>query len=390
MSSGMRSGPGDPSAGMRLLYLGPPDTGTEAIRHALRDSRSSLAAAGVRYAGAFDADHRDPGKAGWARLARALRRDDGDRVVVASCEDLAAAPPETIRRLVTDAGPGVRVVATLRPLAQVLPAHWQSLLVSGETAAFDDWLRTVLDTPTAGAAVAFWAVHRHDALVKRWAEALGPDAVTVVVVPGGGDGRDVALRAFERLLGLPSGGLRDVPDPGDRDLTLAEAEAVRAFNTQCADDGFTRAQLARVMRDGAAVHLRRRTPEPDELPIELPTAVLTAVESAARGIVEGIAASGVRVIGDLDALAAVPATQAGGGLPVATPQVVAATLSMGVLIASGAARAVGRRQVPEPAGLDDISTGRICAIVVARAGRWLLARLRWVARPLSDSGRADA
>jgi hypothetical protein len=375
---------------MRLLHIGPPDTGTEAIRRALRDGRPTLAAAGVRYAGPFDADSGESEKSGWARLSSALRHADGDQALVASCEGLAAAPQQTIRGFVRAAGPGVRVVATLRPLALVLPAYWQTLLQSGETTAFDDWLRTVLDTPVAGAAAAFWAVHRHDALVKRWTEALGPDAVSVVVVPGGGDGRDIALRAFERLLGLPSGGLRDVPDPADRDLTLAEAEAVRALNTQCAEDGFTRAQIVGLIRDGASVYLRRRMPAPDEAPIELPASVLTAVETAARAIVHGIAASGVRVIGDPDALAVVPTSRAGENDPVTTPQVVAATLSMGVLIASGAARAPGRRRVPEPAGLLSIPAGRVAAIVVTRAGRSLLARVRRIARPLLGIAQTDA
>lgn len=390
MSSGQPSGAGDPPpAGMRLLHVGPPDTGTEAIRRALRDGRAAMAAAGVRYAGSFDADAEEPERTGWARLSRALRHTDGDRVVVASGEALAAAPRKTIRRLAMDAGPGLRVVLTLRPLALVLPAYWQALLQSGETTAFDDWLQTVLETPTAGAAAAFWAIHRHDALVGRWAEVLGPDAVTVVVVPVGGGG-DIALRAFERLLGLPSGGLPDVPDPADRDLTLAEAEAVRAFNTQGAEDGFTRAQRMRVMRDGASVHLRRRTPAPDEVPIELPASVITAVETTAHAIVHGIAASGVRVIGDPGALAVVPASRPGGDDPVTTPQIVAATLSMGVLIASGAARAPGRQRVPEPAEIESTPTARLAGFVVARAGRSLLARVRRIARPLLELARTDA
>lgn len=390
MSAGEWPGRGDPpSAWTHLLHIGPPDTGTAVIRRALRDGRATLAAAGVRYAGPLDVDPEGPGQAGWSSLSRALGRGSGVRLV-ASGEGLAAAPRETIHRLVTDAGPGVRVVATLRPLARVLPAYWQALVQAGETTAFDDWLRTVLDTPMAGAAAAFWAVHRHDALVTRWAEVLGPDAVTVVIVPEGGDGRDVALRAFECLLGLPSGGLRDAPDPADRDLTRAEAEAVLAFNTQCAEDGFTRAELERVMRDGASLHLRRRIPAPDEAPIELPASALAAVEAAAHAIVHGIVASGVGVIGDPDALGIVPAPRAVETDPVTVPPVVAATLSMGVLIVCGAARAPGRQRVPEPAELEQVRTARIARIVVSRVGRSVLARLRRVARPLTGIARTDA
>ena len=92
------------------------------------------------------------------------------------------------------------------------------------------------------------------------------------------------------------------------------------------------------MRYGAAQHLKRREPGADEVPIRLPAWAADRVEAAAAEIVAGIRASGVRVIGDLDLLtpAGVGSDGSTGAVP-ASPAI-AATMSMGLLYAAGAAR----------------------------------------------------
>ncbi len=91
-------------------------------------------------------------------------------------------------------------------------------------------------------------------------------------------------------------------------------------------------------------------------------------------MVAGIEASGVRVIGDLGVLTepAAPHAEPGGGGPIALPPEVAASMAMGILVASGATRPPaggrGRLQFAEPE-LDRLPVSRLAAYTAVRA--WL-------------------
>ena len=149
--------------------------------------------------------------------------------MILSSEFLAHAHPDGIRRLVDDLDPArVRVAVTLRPLARILASQWQQNVQAGRTTSFDDWLDALFNRPDGKRGAAIWHRHRHDRLIARWAEVVGVDRVTVVVV----DDRDHAqvLRAFEALLGLRPGTLELQASLANRSLTLAEVEALRAFN----------------------------------------------------------------------------------------------------------------------------------------------------------------
>jgi hypothetical protein len=105
-----------------------------------------------------------------------------------------------------------------------------------------------------------------------------------------------------------------------------------------------------------------------------------------RQIVAAIAASGVRVIGSLDDLVTMPAARPADVPSVTGSPAVAASVSMGVLLASGLARGTGSittdeaegmaadeelprppRPVQEPAELLRISTLQLAIVIVRRA-----------------------
>ena len=166
--------------------------------------------------------------------------------------------------------------------------------------------------------------------------------MTAIVV----DDRDHAyvLRVFESLLGLRAGTLVLERDLANRSLTYGEAEAVRAFDMAFRRDGQERALHARVMRYGAAQHMKGRVPDPSEAPIELPAWAIPRITEVGRDIGDHIAASGIRVIGDLTSLATASpparAEDAAGGdaRDVSAPPAVAAAMSLGILHAAGVAR----------------------------------------------------
>jgi hypothetical protein len=310
----------------------------------------------------------------WNDLVGEVRRAGEPRVVVSS-EFFSWANPEAIDRIVRDLDrERLHVVVTLRPLGRILPSQWQQNIQAGGTQAYEGWLGQVFGDRPGKARDAFWQLHRHDQLIERWAAVLGTERVTAVVV----DEKDHAmlLRVFEGLLGLRGGTLVAERDLSNRSMTQAEVEAVRAFNVVAKKACVAQAVQAKTMRYGAAIHMKQREPGPDEARIATPGWALDQAREVDRAMVPAIKAIGVRVVGNLAALAEPqsgrPAGAAAAG-PVMVPARVAAEMALGVLIASGMARADGTPPAAGPIGLEPIEVARVptwqLAAVVARRTR---------------------
>ncbi|MDH6701082.1 hypothetical protein [Streptomyces sp. MAA16] len=340
-------------AGTRLLHIGPHKTGTTSIQGALFAARDRLPEHGVE----FPARTRHPMEAALAACARPammgdatpterhwtrlLRQVDatGRRTSVVSSEFFADAEDDaTVARIVEQlGGERVHVLVTLRPLARIMPSQWQQYVQNGLRMGYQDWLEHMLrkapyDKPTPS----FWRRHRHDRLVERWARAVGPERVTVVVVDD--SDRGGLLRTFEALLGLPAELLQPVPDAANRSLTLAETEMLRNLNKEFRGNGLPDELYSTLVRNGAVMHMKNAcSPAPDDVRISTPG---WALESAARigaRTAERITGLGVRVLGDPALLSAVPPEPA--RQPPAEPRVapeVAAQALYGVLAAAAA------------------------------------------------------
>jgi hypothetical protein len=368
--------------------VGPPKTGTTTVQTGFFVAPEATREQGVRYAGqqalssaawkavlarsTFRNQGAPPPIRAWERLLVEVRSAPEPRVVL-SCEYLAGARPEEIRRILVDLDPGrVHVVFTLRSLVRLLPSAWQQDLRNGATASYEDWLRVVLD-PDRPKPSPFWRPHHHDQAVARWADAVGPERVTVIAA----DERDHAftLRVFERLVGLRPGTLAAVPELANRSLSLYESEALRALNVEFAARGIGKAQQSTIGHAGVAFELRTRPIGSSEPRIETPQWAVDRAGEIARDMVSAIAGSGVHVVGDLDSLAEVPATRTDGdpGPVDLVPTELGALMVMGALSAVGV---IPRRPTdPRPeisAGSLDfagIPTRRIVATLVRRLGR---------------------
>jgi hypothetical protein len=367
-------GPADPlllPERTRLVHIGPFKTGTTSLQAAFDAGRDAVSSQGVHYTGPTTQPtlpvlavtrrtqtiygSKPPSIRMWRGLVREVDRAREPRVVVSS-EFFSDASAEAAGQVVHDlGGTRVHVAVTLRPLARILASQWQQMTQSGGRSTYDDWLTSLFDG--TGQSTTFWGRHRHDELVARWAAVVGPANLTVVAV----DDRDHAmvLRIFERLTGLRPMTLSIPPDRTNRSLTHGETEAVRLFNQLAVDLGVSPPVTAKVMRYGAATYLKLRQPMPGEDRIETPSWALARAAEVAREMVDAIASSGVRVVGDLEALAkASPrAERAGAGAlepvraaPVTLPADAAARLVVGVVLASGMARG----QAPAPAP-DDVA-----------------------------------
>ena len=388
------------AAGTRLLHIGPHKTGTTALQGAFHLARERLAAHGVVYASAGRSPVRatlavtgrpamlgeaQPDMAHWDKLVQDVR-DAGDQRVVISSEFFDEAGDAVARRIVADlGGPRVHVVATLRPLARILPSQWQQYLQNGLRTPYLEWLDGILRKPLDGRPTPlFWQRHRHDKLIARWAAAAGAHNVIVIVVDG--SDRLALLRTFESLLGLPAGLLVPADEAGNRSLTLAEAEVVRQLNEEFKRREWPGASYARFMRYGAVRQMKARRPLPGEPQIVTPAWALERAAEICAEMTRNIAALGVRVIGDLSALST-PAPPAGqpeagaGDGPAALPIPVEAASQaiLGAMLAGGIAgqaadadkRAVADRPVRE------VDARRLAGVLVRRGRQ----RMRRALRP---------
>ena len=393
--------------GTRLLHIGPHKTGTTSLQAALYAGRERMLEQGVRHLGktrnpasavraitgqpAPDSRETPPPMRYWRDLVAEFRRAREPRVVVSS-EFFAWAKPDVIERIVSDLDrERLHVVVTLRPLARILPSQWQQNVQAGMVLAYEDWLHAVLDGEPGRPGRPFWHLHRHDQLIERWKAALGPNRVTAVVV----DELDHAmvLRVFEDLLGLREGTLVPDRDLTNRSLTLPEVEAVRAFNQATRKLKVPRAVHAKAMRFGSAMHMKSRAPGAEEARIDTPQWALDRAREVDSEMVPAIRASGVRVVGDLELLTVPQASRNEPQPdPMLVPPRVAAEMAVGILLASGLARAARERRKDEPAWIEPIEVARVSTWQLLRVllRRWRGTFARRFRRVTGRSGASDA
>lgn len=305
----------------RLVHIGPHKTGTSTIQSAFHASRPVLADYGVHYAGRSAQPvaaalavsggpggrwQADPDPEDWTRLVEEIR-DAGDQRVVVSSEFFCHADDAAARRVVSEiTGGPVHVVITLRPLVKILPSQWQQYVQNGLRLSYDQWLvRMFRDLATGAPKSLLWHRHHHGQLVRRWSEAAGRENVTVVVSEGSEP--DLLPRVFESFVGLPQGVLSPQMGKTNRSLTYGEVETLRRVVQHFHDQGWTGAWsndvFGETIHGGAAQQMRTRRPGPDEARVATPEwAQRRAVEIGTESA-KTIASLGVRVIGDLDAVA---------------------------------------------------------------------------------------
>jgi hypothetical protein len=325
-----------------LLHVGVHKTGTTALQVALADARDDLGQYGVHYPGSGTYQHAavlaGAGKRyGWKRDSEEVPRKLWERLVadardrsIISSEFFDDLEPEVARRMVDDLGgpQRVRVVVTLRSIGAILPSAWQQRLKAGYTAGYNAFLKQVFADKLTPKARHFWYRHDQVAQVRRWADIVGPQRTCVVVIPDGD--RTAIFTAFEGLLGLPPGFLAARPiTTQNRSMTAPEAEFVRRINKAVADDLSWDDYQRVVRRTLILTMVEQRTPAPDEARIVTPKWAAERAEQRGREFAQGIADSGVQVIGDPAALAVRPRSgKAGKASALPMDAAVAATVAL--------------------------------------------------------------
>jgi len=308
-------------AGGILLHIGVHKSGTTAIQAAFENARPNLAEFGVAYPGEQQAHRAIASSAmgrplGW-RTTGALKPDAVawndfvknahafSGVTVCSSEFFAESDDATAASIVQRVGlDRIHVVLTLRNLGRILPSAWQQMLKSGFEMEYSSWLTDILVTPPEQMhpkSTTFWTRHRHGDVVRRWAELVGPERLTVIVVDD--RDREAIYSGFEQLLGMPTGALLAYRDQSNnRSMTGAEAELIRALNV-AVGGGKGWKPYSQQQHDSMikAITEGREAPE-GEARILTPQWALDMAAELAREDVSTIRALGVSVIGDLESL----------------------------------------------------------------------------------------
>lgn len=302
-----------------LLHVGVHKTGTTSIQAAFADARPELAQYGVTYPGNREAHHpaalavldrtwgwknkggKPTPKGRFEKLQGQVEQARG-RIIVSS-EFFCEAQVEPAMKAVADlGGDRVHVVITLRNLGRLLPSSWQQYLKYGIAAGYDRWLENVFHerdrtqiTPT------FWNRHDHGAVVRRWAEAAGADHVTVMVLED--VDRSANFVAFAQMLGLPEEVLTSRMNlVSNRSMTAGEAELLRSLNAAIKSE-LDWDEYEKYVRNGIARRMvEDREPGAEEPRLHTPDWALDSAAVEGNKAADAIAASGVTVLGNLDAL----------------------------------------------------------------------------------------
>jgi len=378
-----------------LVHVGLHKTGTTAIQSLLAAAREDLAARDIRYPGPGEAHHNaarallrrrtgwaDSGSAPpsmrvWKRLAHKATEHPGRTVI--SSEFLSHASDEDVARLVETLGKErVHIVVGVRHFAPLALSAWQQALKAGSVHSLPEWLKRNFRRGKDGRAHgSYWEKQNAVGTVRRFAEAVGPERVYVVVI----DEKDRQLLpgTFERLLGLPDGMLsKRTAAKSNRGMTAAEAELVRQVNVAVRDH-VDWPEYALLVRNGMIRRLVEARPRGADEPLAvLPRrAHELAADEGAHAAVD-IRATGAHVIGDLANLTLPPATTVTDE-PAAVDLPVAAGVEAVIGSLAGALRSDWTLEAPRKVNtviLDKMTTRELARVVVIRVRAGLRRRIR--------------
>jgi len=348
-------------AGGRLVHIGFDKTGTTSLQGSFHGDRDRLRAAGVIYPGS-ERYQKSPGvavtaargntgdrpvtMADWDDLVAEVAAAPADARVFISSEWLCRATDQQARTVVDGLGGGrVQIVATVRPLAKILPSAWQQYVKDGFTGDYESWLRgMLLEPPYEQPTPWFWIRHSHDVVLARWAAIVGPLNVTAIVVAE--HDHDLLHRQIESMLGLPAGFLVAEPEAKQNaSLTWPEVEMLRAVNQAFRDNGWSEERYGALVRSGVTPRLASaRAAAGDPSPIITPRWALERAAEVGAAAAAAIRRLGVSVLGDLDSLGRPPAAGEGDA-PSPPPMVASYTVAQAV---AGVLQAAQRQPASAP------------------------------------------
>lgn len=302
-----------------VLHIGTMKSGSSYLQNLLFSQRRALAAADVLVPGRNRIEQIDALMQGrlrrkprdlWTGMAAEVRAHTGTAVL--SHELLGAAGDKVFRNLLPDLGPDpVEAIVTARDLNRSLVSMWQETVQNGRTWTWDHYYdaaaaaapyaRTGEPEPgTAGGT--FWKQQDVARIVRRWVDRLGPERVTVVVVPPKGADRTELPRRFAEAARIPLDPTLPSPRPNES-LGLASVLAIRRLNELLEEQGHPWPDGLLVRKRLLAKQvLAARAAEEPRLALDPPAWVREQTDATIAALKE----TGARCVGDWADLEPVP------------------------------------------------------------------------------------
>jgi hypothetical protein len=240
----------------------------------------------------------------WQRLSAEVTRWSGESSII-SQEFLCWASEAQVEQMVSSFGRRpVHVVLTVRDVARLVPAQWQTAMRQRNTWTLDEYADAVAGVEQGKrakqAAKHFWRRQDYGPILERFVAAVGLDHVRVVTLPPSGTDPNELWRRFCSACGLDPDGT----EPGEvshESLGAASAELMRRLNAHPQVE----AMPLRTYQQSINGALTRRVLGPrrsQEPSLTLPARHREWAAREAERLIADIDAVGVDVIGDLDDL----------------------------------------------------------------------------------------
>jgi hypothetical protein len=287
-----------------FVHIGPEKTGTTSLQVALSRSRHQLAKNGIAYLTSqqnanvnfaalgmigptkiMDGDWHswDQRDTEWQRLKSQLLSSSSDTTVI-SGEAFALADDQAI--------------------ADLVPSYWQEHAKRRPYPVLSDFVNNVVHREGEVLSERFWSCQEHDVLIRRWQAIMKPTETTVIIP----DKRQptLLLNAFVALLNVPH----------ELGSTIAGEAASYKNRSQTVEEMAVRQGLFRMLEQRGLMKTARyftqklsdangdRTPLQEEHPIRLDRSSRAALLPIETRIVDELKRLPLRVIGNLESLAA--------------------------------------------------------------------------------------
>lgn len=300
-----------------VLHLGLPKTGTSFLQGTMRANADALAAGGVVVPGVrgealFRAVlYLTERSEGWGRPAERGRRNweslvdeiraAGGHTSVVSSETLCLAKDHQVKRIVDDlADVDVHAVITVRDPGRQVPAEWQEGVKHGRVLRIQDYLSTVfgeydaLPPPRQQAHRRFWNAQHPVRVLDRWAAALGPEKVHLVVAPPAGTAPDALWTRFAEVIDASDVEVRLPEREANSSLGHVQTELLRRLNRRFPRKGREREYGTLVKRLYAGTILREQAGDR----VRIPPRFHDRITALAEEWVADLAERGYHVVGD--------------------------------------------------------------------------------------------
>ncbi|GAA1112728.1 hypothetical protein GCM10009668_38090 [Nocardioides dubius] len=308
-----------------FIHIGLQKTGTSYLQALLWDQQERLAADGVALVPGDRDDNdqlmlwisqrylagRDPEsvETSLQRFRDEMEATTADQIIYSN-ESLADSPDVQIAALMEACGDReLHVVITARDLGRLIPSAWQQLIKSGSVTTYESFLTELSNVPENPAGTR-WSNRHLPHLVHRWGRFVGNENVHLVTVPPSGSAPEVLLERFCKAIDIDPAPLRALEAPvANPGLGNVSTEVLRQVNAALPTElRKTRRTYGSVVKRYFANEVLAGFGEQGGPRLKIPTAHEGWVREVSAEHIAALAASGCRVIGDLDDL--VPAAAA--------------------------------------------------------------------------------